>query len=325
MARRGTALYHAETNVPVVTSDQTVEEVLTFLRSRKWQSAHHVFVVDNLKERRLAGVVSVRTLFGSLNEKQVRHVMQADYPALPGNSPEQQVAILAIQKDLDTIPVIDPVTKKFLGTLDAEDLLKILHETHTEQLLKRAGILRDEKIVDIFRARAADIFRLRFPWLLAGFFGGIVITLVTSGFEEVLSRVVTLAYFIPVIAYMNAAVGTQSVSLFVRRLSLGSFSIRRHVWRELSVGILLGTVFGILIFSFAWLLFGSFSVALTVGLALFIGISISTVNGMLTPYIFHRLGKDPALGSDPLVTVLQDLLSIVIYLALASVLVLPGI
>ncbi len=322
MAKEEIATDHITTSVPIAYLDQSVGEVLRFVRSRKWDSSHHVFVVNNAEERKYLGVVSTRILLGSPDETMISEIYSKGFPSVSVHTREDRVAILAIRKDLDTVPVTDYRTNEFLGTVDLEDLLKILHEKHTENLLKRAGILQDEKIVNIFKARASTVLRLRLPWLLFGFAGGLLITVIVGRFGPILQQTVALAYFIPVIAYMNAAVGTQAVSLFVRGLVLEEVSLRRYVVKELSIGLTMGALFGLLIFGFAWAVFGSLAVAQTVGLSLFAGITISTLNAMFTPYLFHRLGKDPALGSDPLVTIVQDLLSILIYFAIASVLVL---
>ena len=317
--RKDTALDHAITEVPIVLLDQSVGEVLAYVRGRSWQSSHHIFVVDS--HNKYLGVLSIRVLLESPNEKKISEIFNKDYPSVGSHTHEDKVAILAIQHDLDTVPVVHTENGEFLGTVDAEELLKILHESHTERLLRRAGILVDTKVIDIFKVRVSRLIRLRLPWLIFGFGGGLLITIFISQFEKLLQVHVALAYFIPIVAYMNAAVGTQAVSLFIRGLALEKVSMRSYVVRELAVGISFGALFGGLIFLFAWFAFGSLGVAATVGISLFLGIILSTSNAMLTPYIFHRLGKDPAFGSDPLVTIVQDILSVLIYFAVASILV----
>ncbi|MEX0587365.1 MAG: magnesium transporter [Patescibacteria group bacterium] len=318
-SKKETALNHIITDVPTARPDQSVGEVLAGVRGKPWQSSHHIFVVDSKKK--YLGVLSTRILLESPNEKRISEIFNKDHPSIGSHTHEDKVAVLAIRHDLDTVPVVQAESGEFLGTVDAEEILKILHEEHTEKLLQRAGILIDTKVVDVFKARVFRMIRLRLPWLAFGFGGGLLITIFISRFEILLQQYVALAYFIPIVAYMNAAVGTQAVSLFIRGLALEKFSMRRYVVRELAVGTSLGVLFGGLIFLFAWLAFGSFGVAATVGISLFLGILLSTANAILTPYIFHKLGKDPAFGSDPLVTIVQDALSILIYFAIASVLV----
>ena len=318
------ALDHIITKVPVAYPHQTVGEVLQTIRKEKWESSHHVFVVNNEKERKYLGVLSTRVLLGSADEVLISEIFKKDYPSLGSHTHEDSVAVLAIRHDLDTVPVIRTETGEFLGTVDAEEILDILHESHTEKLLQRAGVLRDsgETIVDIFRARVLKMVRLRLPWLLVGLFGGMATTLLISQFEPLLGQVVALAFFIPVIAYMNDAVGTRTVTLFVRGLALEKVPLTGYILKELAVGLIIGSVLGLLIFIFSFLVFGSLAVAETVGLAMFIGIAISTVVALSFTYAFYKLGKDPAVGVDPLVTIVQDTLSVLIYLLIASALVL---
>ena len=323
-SKKETALNHIITDIPTARSEQSVGEVLAYIREKSWQSSHHIFVVNNEKERKYLGVLSTRVLLESSDEVKISEIFKKDYPSLGSHTHEDSVAILAIRKDLDTVPVVHTETGEFLGTVDAEELLQILHESHTEKLLQRAGVLKDsgENIVDIFRARVLKMVRLRLPWLLVGLFGGMATTLLISQFEPLLNQVVALAFFIPVIAYMNDAVGTQTVTLFVRGLALEKVSLTGYILKELAVGLIIGTVLGLLIFLFSLLVFGSLAVAETVGLAMFIGITISTMVALSFTYAFYKLGKDPAIGVDPLVTIVQDTLSVLIYLLIASALVL---
>jgi magnesium transporter len=319
---KDTALDHIITKVPVAYPHQTVGEVLRMVREGEWDSAHHIFIVDGQKERTLIGVLSTRILLQSQDDTKISKIFSKNYPSVGYRTHEDKVAILAIKYDLDTVPVIRNETGEFLGTVDAEELLRILHESHTGRLLRRAGILKDDGVVDIFKARISTMFRLRIPWLLIGLVGGMLTTVIVSRFEPLLNQVIALAFFIPVIAYMNDAVGTQTVTLFVRGLALEKVALGRYVIKELTVGMLLGAVLGGLIFVFSLLMFGSLAVSQTVGISMFIGITLSTGIALLFTFAFDKLGKDPAVGVDPLVTIAQDTLSVLIYLAIASVLVL---
>lgn len=318
-----TALDHADIRVPIAYPSQTVGEVLKAVRTpppEGWDSADHVFVVNNEKEKKLLGVASIRVLLTSPDEKKVKEVAREDFPKVFPHTKEEHVAMTAIRHDFDVVAVVDH-QGRFLGAVDAADLLGILHEYHTERLLKRAGILKDEKVVDIFRARVSTLVRLRLPWLIMGLLGGMVTTFILSRFEGILLETIAVAFFIPVIAYMNDAVGTQTVTLFVRGLTLEEVNLRRYILKEFAVGVLMGAVLGFLIFLYAFGMFGSLRVAETVGISMFLGISVATVNALFFPYFFHRMGKDPAFGSDAMVTIVQDILSILIYLSLATLLV----
>ena len=126
-----------------------------------------------------------------------------------------------------------------------------------------------------------------------------------------------LAFFIPAVVYMADAVGTQTEALIIRGLSAG-VAVREVARRELLTGLVIGVAIGAVFLPFALLGWGDGRVALAVGLALVASCSIATAVAMALPWAFQRLGADPAFGSGPLATVIQDLLSISVYLAIAT-------
>jgi magnesium transporter len=119
---------------------------------------------------------------------------------------------------------------------------------------------------------------------------------------------------------MADAVGTQTETLVIRGLSVG-VPIGRVVRRELVTGLAVGTVLAALFFPFSILVWGRVEVSVAVSLALLAACSTATIIAMVLPWLFHRLGRDPAFGSGPLATVVQDLLSLLIYFAIALAIV----
>jgi magnesium transporter len=137
------------------------------------------------------------------------------------------------------------------------------------------------------------------------------------GSEADLASDVRLAFFIPGIVYMADAVGTQTEALVIRGLSVG-VSIR-HVFRlETLTGLLVGLMLAGLSAPAVWLVFSSAELALTVSVSLMAACGVATVVAMSLPWLMSRLGRDPAFGSGPLATVVQDLLSLMIYFAVAT-------
>jgi magnesium transporter len=157
----------------------------------------------------------------------------------------------------------------------------------------------------------------RLPWLLVGLVGAMAAALPVSSYEGALEAKVVLAFFVPGVVYMADAVGTQTEALLIRGLSVG-VTIRSIARRELATGLLLGAVVAGAFLVFAWLIWDDGRAAAAVSLALLASCSIATVVAMLLPWLLQRLGRDPAFGSGPLATVIQDLLSIAIYFAIAT-------
>jgi magnesium transporter len=158
----------------------------------------------------------------------------------------------------------------------------------------------------------------RLPWLLVGMAGSALATFTMASFETVLSTHIALAFFIPSIVYLADAVGTQTEAVMVRALSLTESSIVSLLAGEIGTGVLVGLALGLLAYPLVLMSFGSAALATTVAVALALASSVATAVGFLLPWLFARFGHDPALGSGPLATVVQDVLSLMIYFLIAT-------
>ena len=161
----------------------------------------------------------------------------------------------------------------------------------------------------------------RLPWLVLGLLGGIITSIVVSKYESILAADVRLVFFIPVIVYMSSAVGTQTETIYVRHLKKSKAYFTKYFWKEISLGISLGTIFGLTtgLVTYTWL--GSYPIALTVGLAMLINIALAPALATLIPALLYKEHVDPALGAGPLGTIIQDLISLVIYFLVASLII----
>jgi magnesium transporter len=197
----------------------------------------------------------------------------------------------------------------------------VLLEEHDEDLARLGGFLASSA-----QARSAStdtvLRRLahRLPWLVVGFAGALLSAVVVGVFDQQLQDEVLIAFFVPGVVYIADAVGTQTEALVVRGLSVG-ISIRRTAVREVITGLCVGLVLGAVALPVVWALWGDAQVATAVAVAYFAASSSATLIAMVLPALIHRLGKDPAYGAGPLSTVIQDLLSLVIYFVTASLIV----
>jgi magnesium transporter len=140
---------------------------------------------------------------------------------------------------------------------------------------------------------------------------------IVSGFEQELNAEVLLAFFLPAVIYMADAVGTQTEAILIRAMSAG-ITVRSVFVRELATGAILGGLVGTTFLVFALATFGDAQIAIAVAVALFASCSIASVIAMILPWALAKAGRDPAFGAGPLATVIQDLLSIVVYFAVAT-------
>lgn len=176
-------------------------------------------------------------------------------------------------------------------------------------------------IVDDAKERLSSLIEERLPWLVLGLFGGIVVTLLVSRFENILASNISFAFFLPVIVYMSDAIGTQTENIYVRNLAKFRDSFFEYFIKELAVGLVFGAIFGILLGAFAKLWLGSLNVALTVAIAMLINGIIAPIIALVVPELLFKEHKDPALGAGPFTTILQNLISLLIYLLVATLII----
>lgn len=168
------------------------------------------------------------------------------------------------------------------------------------------------------------LLRLRLPILLVGLIIGGFTTILVSKFQRVISQQVSLAFFIPIVVYIADAVGTQTETIFVRNLSIKKpVKLSTYLIKEFLVGLAIGLISGLLMGGFAYLWLGSAAVAATVGLAMLASITTAALFGLLVPTVIHKMARiDPAIGAGPFTTVIQDLITVLIYFAIASAIIL---
>lgn len=303
-------------NLPAFSLETGIDTVIEELskKPKRWGSLDYVFVTSNYQ---LAGIVSIEDLFASNRSLTLKNIMKTDFQSISPGTDKEKAVILAIQKNIYAVPVIDN-QGKFIGIVEPHNLLKILHEENTEDFLASAGIAQPElKIVDTLKLRVVQLIRYRLPWLILGLTGGIIATAVVSFFEDALEKQLALAFFIPVIVYMSDAVGTQTETIFIRAIYLRTVNTRKYLLKEILVGLNIGLVIGIIVFTFAFFWLNSLEMALIVSLAMLANITLAMVIAVIIPYSLFKLKKDPALGSGPFATAVQDIVSLLIYFGVA--------
>jgi len=312
-----TAAQHASTTVPTAAVDESVRALWEKLRGQRYDSASVIAVCDG---DRLAGLLTVERLLSAAPDARVRDVMDPDPPTVAPDTNQEHAAWAAVQHGEPGLAVVDELGR-YQGLISAQALLAVLLEEHDEDMARIGGFLGSAS-----SARSSSIERVprrlwhRLPWLLVGLAGALTAAVIVGVFEQELEEEVLIAYFVPGVVYIADAVGTQTVALTIRGLSLG-IGIRQIVVRELLTGALLGVLLASLAMPLIWLIWGASDVAIAVGIAMFAASSIAALVAMALPSMIQKLGKDPAFGSGPLATMVQDLLSVTIYFATASLII----
>lgn len=306
-----TATQHLVRRVPVARAETTVASVLGSLPGRSYDSVEAVYVLD--EQGCLRGLARLADLLGIAGERTLAEVMDAQPPSVHPEEDQERIATEAIQHGVAAVPVVDE-RGCLLGVVPAQALIEVLRREHVEDLHRLAGILHEQDHVSE-AVMAAPVKRLgrRLPWLLVGLLGSMVATVVMAQFEHTLERRVAIAFFVPAIVYLADAIGTQTEAIVVRFLSLGRVPLRRLLLGELATGLLIGGCLGLLIFPAVWLGFGDARLALAVTLTVVFAGGCATSIGLILPWLLAWAGKDPAFGSGPVATIIQDVLSLLIY------------
>ncbi len=316
-AQRQTAASYMVTRVPRATKGELVSDVIRSLRGEKFDSADAVFVTD--ADGKLEGIVRMNDLLAD-GDRRIDEILMPQHEAVGPGDDQEQVAVLAARLEMIAVPVVDE-NERFIGVVPHEALMKILREEHMEDLQRLAGITLHEHGPEVaLDAPLRDRFRRRLPWLLFGLAASSLVIFVMTGFEQTISANAAVAFFVPAIVYIAGAIGTQAVSVAVRGFSRDTVSIGKLLRDEILIGAATGASLGVISTVAVFYVFGNWALASAVGLAVLGGGTLSAIVGFGLPWFFQRLGSDPALGSGPICTIIQDAASLSIYFVLVTVL-----
>jgi magnesium transporter len=313
-ATPATAIAFASAHVPFAHPEDSVGEVRDrLIGGERLDSAGQIAVVH---EGQLRGLVRIEDLLSASRVTPVISLMDSDPPIIAPGSDQEAAAAKAVQHQESSLAVVG-ADGRFLGLIPPHRMLGVLLEEHREDMARLSGYLHQSAAArSASKEGLALRFWHRFPWLLVGLAAALAAAVIVAGFERGLATHLELAFFIPGLVYIADAVGTQTETLVVRGLSVG-VPVGGVMRRELLTGLLLGVVLGVLAFpAIAWWV--GLQVALTVAVSIWAASTVAAGVAMALPWAFSKSNIDPAFGSGPLATVVQDLLSLAIYFGVAS-------
>ncbi len=303
--------------VPVFRPSDRAGDIRLALQGQRYDSAADIAICEDGK---LVGMLRMEDLLAAPTDAPAHQIMDPDPPAVAPGVDQEVAAWRAVQHGERSLAVVD-AEGRFQGLIPPQRLLAVLLWEHEEDMARLGGFLRDTSTA---RTATQEPVRRRFwhrlPWLLIGLAGALLAADVVGTFEGRLEANILLAFFIPSIVYLADAVGTQTETLIIRGLSVG-VGIGRVVWQELLTGLVVGVALALAFFPFVAWRWGDTRVATVVSLSVLAASTTATVVAMALPWTLNRLGRDPAFGSGPLATVIQDLLSILIYFGIAALVV----
>lgn len=305
-------------NAPVFAGTTPIADVRRSLAERSFDAESTVFVEDG--DGRLAGTVGTVRVFRSTDTATLADLADALPAAAWAEMDQEHVAALAVRHNLTDVPVVDG-DGRFLGVVPGRTLIRVLRQEHVEDMHKLAGIVHQVN----YATHALELspwrrVRDRLPWLLVGLAGSAVAAAVVASFEATLAQNLAIAFFVPAIVYLADAIGTQTEAVAVRGLSLTHAPLHTILVRELSAGVLIGVALGAGAAPLVGIFFGDWRLALAVALSIAVAGGVASTVGLLLPWALSHRGFDPAFGSGPVATVIQDVLSLIVYLSIAGLL-----
>lgn len=296
-----------------------IEEMLSH-QTNKFDSIDYIYVVDD--ENILEGVISIKKVFSTQdNETKVENIMKKDLVKVTPPTGQDRIVYLALSHGLKALPVVDE-EDHLLGIVPYDEILKTFNQEVKKDIFRFGGLFHrvGEEYTSI-TSSALVMMKSRLPWLIVGVLGGTAAASVVTSFEELLSKFLVLAAFIPVLVYMSDAVGTQSEALIIRSVALDpDLPLGGYIIREFKVAAMLAVICGFLISVVAIIGWGTYFLGAVVGISMLISIIAAVCISTFLPLVFRRFNYDPAVATGPLATIISDITTLGIYFSVAILL-----
>ena len=308
-------------NTEVFTLHESItagEAIKTLQDQEGAEMVFYLYITDD--DDRLVGVISLRALTTTPSSTKLKDIMIKNIHSIRPETDQEDVARIVAQYNFLAVPVLDS-DSKLLGIVTVDDVVDVIREEATEDFLRMAGAGKDREIL---LKSSWENAKARLPWLFASWVGGIVAAFIIGAFENMLTNIVALASFIPVILGMGGNIATQSSTIIVRGMATGRVNIGgdiKLIFKEIKVGLILGSLYGILLGVFAKFTFTSAldNLGFVVGLSICASMVVAATVGTIIPLILRRLDIDPAIATGPFVTTSIDILGVLFYFLIAGI------
>jgi magnesium transporter len=306
------------TSVPVFPAATPAGQVRQMLKKQAFSAVDAIYVS---KSGRLVGEFAVAKLFAATDAEPIEGLAEPSPISVHPQTDQELVAAAAHRSRSGAVPVVDE-NGSLLGVVPAMAIIQVMQHEHSEDLHRLAGIRYSSRraqsaLTDSPWTRVAH----RVPWLMIGLAGAMLTALAMAAFEPVLQAHIAIAFFVPAIVYLADAIGTQTEAVVVRGLSHGHLPLAKILLGELATGAIIGALLGLVSFPLTYWWFASAPISLAVSLAIALASAVAASVGLMLPWMLSSRNFDPAFGSGPLATIIQDILSILIYLGVVTLLV----
>ncbi|NLJ25806.1 MAG: magnesium transporter [Firmicutes bacterium] len=298
----------------------TIEKTLAHIRKvgRKAEIISYIYVVS--ARGQLIDVVSLKEMILAPPQTKLSEIVSNNPIVVRADSDQEEAARLLSQYDFLAIPVID-AGNRLVGVISVDDLVDVIQAEATEDIQKLGG---SEPLVESYlKTPVITLFQKRVWWLLVLFFAEAITGNIMRHYEDALTELIALSFFIPLLIDAGGNSGSQTVTTLVRALALGEIDVEdtwKAVRKEMATGLLLGAVIGGAAFIRAEFMGVTSNLGSVVGISAFFIIAWASTVAAILPMILHRLNVDPAVVSGPLITTLVDGVGILVYFNVAKLL-----
>ena len=276
---------------------------------------YNVYVIDD--DNRLRGVLPLKKMITHPSVSKIKNVMEKEPFSVRTDTPMEDVALDFEKYDLVAMPVVDSIGR-LVGQITVDDVMDQVREQSERDYQLASGISSDIDASDSIWSQT----KARLPWLLIGVVGGIVNSLILTGFEAQIAAVTALAIFIPLIGGTGGNVGVQASAIVVQGLANGRLELThaaRQIGHEFLVAILnavviAGTVLVYILFTQPH----KYAISFAVAASLFCVVIFATVFGTLVPLTLEKMKINPALATGPFIQITNDVVGLMIYVGLST-------
>ena len=305
------------TDTITVRPNNTIDVVLRYLRRSRSNipaMTDHLYVVD--RDNHYLGQVPLTDLLTREPSMRIGDLMNSEQEGIPADMSDKDVATLFDHRELVSAPVVDE-NNELLGRITIDDVIDVIRDDADHSLMSMAGLSEDE---DMF-APVVDSTRRRALWLGVNLVTALLASWVIGLFDATIEKMVALAILMPVVASMGGIAGSQTLTIVIRAMALGQIGIGnagRLIIKELSIGVLNGLFWAIVIAIITVVWFKDIQLGVIIGAAIIVNLITGALAGSTIPLLLKKMGADPALGGGVVLTTITDVIGFLAFLGLAA-------
>ena len=273
-----------------------------------------LFISDNT--RKVVGTVELRDVLINDNDTILADISSKNFISVEPEVDQEEVAAMFRKYDLTVLPVVNK-KQIILGIITVDDVMDVMVEEQTEDILKMGGVAKEETLNSTFW----DSVKLRLPWLVINLLTAFLAALTVKVFEGTIAKVVALSSTMSMVTGMGGNAGTQTVSIIIRNIAMGNIELKDalpQLKKEILLGLVNGLVIGIITGIAVGMIYQSVYLGIIILLAMVGNLIVSGIFGLLVPLVLQKLKVDPALSSSIFLTTATDVLGFFIFLSLAN-------